>query len=705
MADIAELGFKADTSKLEKTVKTLDKLSATAKGTSNSVTILGRSIGEANRLFAVAAGGMGRVGSAVVNAAKSITGSQKQINSSVSATNRAIEKQIADLTLLNRINRTTGVTGLSGKSAKESASVFQAATIPARDQRPNRFNTANIAAQFQDIGVTAVAGFSPFTIALQQGTQLSAILNSMESPLKGIKVAFTQIFNPISLISIALVALVAVGIQFINLAETGKSVLNGLASVIEFISPLFLQLTQAVILATTAYVGFRIALLTLNLRQTVLGVVALSQQVLLLSKNFIQLSIAATVAGTRMATAWITATGPIGVLTAAILGAIAVAGLLGNKIKEAFGVDVVSFIRDAVNNIVGFVVGLVQGSIAALGNIKNTLKGEGKSTAEVFNTAFQQAMEKDFIGGIEDLSKRASRALRRVATSVGGGSSTSDFEELIQNAQRRLTSLQAEQQSLGLTAEATSALKFQTDLLNEAQRKNIELTPQQTEQIRKLAQEMGRIDAATKRTKEFLDLGKESLKGFFRDMRIGLVQGASLWDTFANSVGRILDNLIDKFLGIFLDAAFTSIFPQKAGPAFAKGASFDNQGVKKFAKGGSFTNSIVNKTTPFKFANGGEFGVMGEAGPEAILPLERGPDGSLGVKNFGNGNSSSEKPTVNVEVIVNGNADVQQETQTLGDGSELRRFIINTVNEANASGSFDSSNAGRFGLTPRKGVR
>ena len=31
-------------------------------------------------------------------------------------------------------------------------------------------------------------------------------------------------------------------------------------------------------------------------------------------------------------------------------------------------------------------------------------------------------------------------------------------------------------------------------------------------------------------------------------------------------------------------------------------------------------------------------GLMGEAGPEAILPLSRGPDGRLGVKSGGSGN-------------------------------------------------------------------
>lgn len=55
-------------------------------------------------------------------------------------------------------------------------------------------------------------------------------------------------------------------------------------------------------------------------------------------------------------------------------------------------------------------------------------------------------------------------------------------------------------------------------------------------------------------------------------------------------------------------------------------------GVKPFAKGG-----VVSSPTYFGLGNG--FGVAGEAGAEAILPLTRGADGSLGVATGGGGGS------------------------------------------------------------------
>lgn len=63
----------------------------------------------------------------------------------------------------------------------------------------------------------------------------------------------------------------------------------------------------------------------------------------------------------------------------------------------------------------------------------------------------------------------------------------------------------------------------------------------------------------------------------------------------------------------------------------AKGNAFGASGVIPFATGG-----IVNSPTLFGFA-GGRTGMMGEAGPEAILPLKRGRDGKLGVQSAGMG--------------------------------------------------------------------
>ena len=66
----------------------------------------------------------------------------------------------------------------------------------------------------------------------------------------------------------------------------------------------------------------------------------------------------------------------------------------------------------------------------------------------------------------------------------------------------------------------------------------------------------------------------------------------------------------------------------------------------KAAKGAAFDGGLVKKPTMFAYANGGtgNFGLMGEAGPEAIMPLRRDSSGRLGVVASGGGK-------VNVGVI------------------------------------------------------
>lgn len=91
--------------------------------------------------------------------------------------------------------------------------------------------------------------------------------------------------------------------------------------------------------------------------------------------------------------------------------------------------------------------------------------------------------------------------------------------------------------------------------------------------------------------------------------------------------------------GLFGGGGGTGYFPpapSMSGGLYAKGGVFSS-GLSSFS--GNFTNQIVSRPTMFAFAKG--VGLMGEAGPEAIMPLTRGADGRLGVQNFGSGASRS----------------------------------------------------------------
>ncbi|EJT7257501.1 phage tail tape measure protein [Salmonella enterica] len=71
-------------------------------------------------------------------------------------------------------------------------------------------------------------------------------------------------------------------------------------------------------------------------------------------------------------------------------------------------------------------------------------------------------------------------------------------------------------------------------------------------------------------------------------------------------------------------------------------------GVYQSSELSQYSGSIVNRPTFFAFAKGA--GVMGEAGPEAILPLRRGADGKLGVVAAGSGGMAMFAPEYNIEI-------------------------------------------------------
>lgn len=99
---------------------------------------------------------------------------------------------------------------------------------------------------------------------------------------------------------------------------------------------------------------------------------------------------------------------------------------------------------------------------------------------------------------------------------------------------------------------------------------------------------------------------------------VGSTGGGFLSSTGPSGGGGFLSS-IGSFIG--------GLFAEK-GKAFS--AAMLPQPIPAFGLGGSFTNSVVDSPTLFKFAGG--TGVMGEKGPEAIMPLTRDSSGRLGVK-------------------------------------------------------------------------
>lgn len=190
----------------------------------------------------------------------------------------------------------------------------------------------------------------------------------------------------------------------------------------------------------------------------------------------------------------------------------------------------------------------------------------------------------------------------------------------------------------------------------------------------------------------------DAFSGAFREIIAGTATAQEVLSGFfqnlANSFADMAAQIIAEMIKMYILQQLLNVFGAAAGGAggAAGAAASGSTGLRKtlegiasygYANGGVFANSIkpfamggvVNSPTLFKFANGGAMntGVMGEAGPEAILPLSRGSDGKLGVSASGSGGD------VNVTVNVDAKGtSVQGNDQS---GNQLGRAISAAVQQ------------------------
>jgi lambda family phage tail tape measure protein len=161
---------------------------------------------------------------------------------------------------------------------------------------------------------------------------------------------------------------------------------------------------------------------------------------------------------------------------------------------------------------------------------------------------------------------------------------------------------------------------------------------------------------------EFARTGEISFKSLISTMLAGLLQVEL----------KLQSEALYKLFRPVIGAGFSAVFGPApgsldygpVGPSKAKGGAYD-AGLEMFAKGGMFTNSIVSQPTLFKFAKG--TGMMGEAGPEAIMPLKRDNNGNLGVRSTQQGN---------VDIVVNNYGNEKATTKETTDSRGNRRIEV-----------------------------
>lgn len=167
-------------------------------------------------------------------------------------------------------------------------------------------------------------------------------------------------------------------------------------------------------------------------------------------------------------------------------------------------------------------------------------------------------------------------------------------------------------------------------------------------------------DTASDYASQSADLVNNAMSGLVGNISDALAGNKVDWEDWASSVLQSMQKIIlNAMLVDSLRSTSNSGFFSSIGGMFGAGAGAASgstpsgaynsaaSGIKLNAKGGAYaseslsaySNSIVSTPTYFAFAKGA--GLMGEAGPEAIMPLTRSADGSLGVRMVGTQGATS----------------------------------------------------------------
>ena len=302
------------------------------------------------------------------------------------------------------------------------------------------------------------------------------------------------------------------------------------------------------------------------------------------------------------------------------------------------------------------------------------LVSQGRIASDEFLPAFAREIRNSLGTTVEDASQQARANFNRLNNSILllkdslGRELLPEFNNLAISI-REFIDNEGEDiiKIFAILVDTVKLLSKTLAITSKLARLKIETLPQDFLDLKRIVEEFGNTVGDTERRLRDLDKIGESLnenltlteevKTSYSEFLAEVIDIESVAQTIGNSLADALTTPFEEgetagerfkkvMLGILRDIsrqliatgiarAITGLFGGGATPApaiapSAKGNIIANNNIKPFARGG-----VVNKPTLFPMQSG--MGLMGEAGPEAILPLKRTPDGKLGVEATGQG--------------------------------------------------------------------
>jgi tape measure domain-containing protein len=317
-------------------------------------------------------------------------------------------------------------------------------------------------------------------------------------------------------------------------------------------------------------------------------------------------------------------------------------------------------------------------------------------------------------GTVGDLMRREDAAQRGLG-----------MAEQTEQLKRQIEITKQQYQLLGLSTEEYAVQQAVLSKMNDLIAQGVDLRSVEARQQMELTAELARQQNALQKQQEtfaeFKRIGEDVGRGirtgisesFVRAFQTGKLEARSFLDVMNNVLNQILSNLInaalkpvtaplEMFVSNFTNSLIGGGLGAPAGggaggggsftaPSViaARGYAFRGGNVVPFARGG-----VVGGPTYFPMS-GGRTGLMGEAGPEAVMPLSRTADGKLGV-------ASSGAP--GVQIVVNdmrqspGSEPVEIKEERGDDGRRVISVLVrDEVRRAMRSGDLDRDFSSNYG--------
>lgn len=333
---------------------------------------------------------------------------------------------------------------------------------------------------------------------------------------------------------------------------------------------------------------------------------------------------------------------PFALFIGGIAAAVTASYLFRDQIKQVVGVDALEVFKDIGNKIIGVMVGAYNAVVEAWGNLPAAFKAIGKQAWNTFIEEFEKpaltvngmtiipglnlsalkaditALDKEaldpvvakfkegfdtnYIGNFSSaigeawanadgaiagfdglaasagnvgqaIDEKAAKAARKLAEA---------YKRIVEAGQDFVRQQQLEAGLIGMNEQAANALRYEFDLLNEARRAGIKLTEADRHGFKALAEAMAEAEENTRHLRVAFDFTKDTIKGFFSDLRSGLMEGKSFFEALGqaglNAINKIADRLmdlaLDQIINGFLKNLMGSFGGVFGGGSFGGGASY-----------------------------------------------------------------------------------------------------------------------------------